>query len=319
MFQGMRYVCAVYREGSFSRAAKSLYISQPSLSAAVKKVEEKVGFPIFDRSVNPIRLTEPGREYIRSAEMILDIQTGFEKYLDDMRQLRSGSLAVGGTSLFTSVLLPGVLSAFSARYPHIQVHLLEGSTAELEAQLFSGRLDLVLDNGAMEEELYGRAFFCQEHLLLTVPRGFAANRQAAVYALTAAEVRRGRHLQEETPCVPLELFREEPFLLLKAGNDTRQRADGFFRRSGFAPHIRLELDQQTTAYNLACYGMGATFIGDLLIRHAPDQQSVVYYRLGREQASRAIHFYYKRGRYLSRAVREFLRCSADLAREAAGE
>ena len=55
MFQGMRYVYEVYKEMSFSKAARNLFISQPSLSAAVKKEEAQIGFPIFDRSSNPIQ------------------------------------------------------------------------------------------------------------------------------------------------------------------------------------------------------------------------------------------------------------------------
>ena len=60
MFQGMRYVYEVYKEMSFSRAAKNLYISQPSLSTAVKKAEDRIGFPIFDRSTSPSSLLSWG-------------------------------------------------------------------------------------------------------------------------------------------------------------------------------------------------------------------------------------------------------------------
>ena len=89
MFQGMNYVYEVYKEMSFSRAAKNLYISQPSLSAAVKKAETQIGFPVFDRSSNPIRLTELGREYIRSIESIMEVEQGFENYVRDMQELKS--------------------------------------------------------------------------------------------------------------------------------------------------------------------------------------------------------------------------------------
>ena len=65
MFQGMEYVYQVYKDKSFSKAAANLFISQPSLSANVKRVEKKVGFPIFDRSTKPLSLTECGKEYIR--------------------------------------------------------------------------------------------------------------------------------------------------------------------------------------------------------------------------------------------------------------
>ena len=71
MFQGMHYVYEVYKEMSFSKAARNLFISQPSLSAAVKKAEKQIGFPIFDRSSNHIQLTELGKEYIRSIEIII--------------------------------------------------------------------------------------------------------------------------------------------------------------------------------------------------------------------------------------------------------
>ena len=71
MFQGMEYVYQVYKDKSFSKAAANLFISQPSLSANVKRVEKKVGFPIFDRSTKPLSLTECGKEYIRCVEEIL--------------------------------------------------------------------------------------------------------------------------------------------------------------------------------------------------------------------------------------------------------
>lgn len=68
MFQGMEYVYEVYKERSFSRAARNLYISQPSLSASIRRIEARIGAPIFDRSTTPISLTECGEEYIRLCE-----------------------------------------------------------------------------------------------------------------------------------------------------------------------------------------------------------------------------------------------------------
>ena len=113
MFQGMDYIYEVYKEMSFSKAAKNLYISQPSLSAAVKKAEAQIGFPIFDRSTTPIRLTELGREYIRSVEIIKDVENGFRNYVSDVNGLKNGSLSIGGTHLFASYVLPSLISKFT--------------------------------------------------------------------------------------------------------------------------------------------------------------------------------------------------------------
>ena len=141
MFQGMRYVYEVYKEMSFSKAARNLFISQPSLSAAVKKEEAQIGFPIFDRSSNPIQLTDLGKEYIRSIEIIMDVENGFQNYINDMRELKSGSLSIGGTNLFTSYVLPPLISRFNEQYPQVHLNLMEATTSELTERLFSGSLD----------------------------------------------------------------------------------------------------------------------------------------------------------------------------------
>ena len=294
MFQGMNYVYEVYKEMSFSRAAKNLYISQPSLSAAVKKAETQIGFPVFDRSSNPIRLTELGREYIRSIESIMEVEQGFENYVRDMQELKSGRIAIGATNLFASYVLPPLLSRFTESFPMIHVDLVEGPTAELGEKLFSGALDLMIDNQTMDAPYMRRRFFCEEHLLLVVPRHFGSNEKVKEYALAISDVKADRHLDSAVPSVPLEVFRGDPFLLLKGGNDTRIRAEKICRDSGhFFPKVRLELAQQITAYNLSRYGMGISFNGDVLIRHMPDDGSLVFYKLGYPDAVRNVNFFCK--------------------------
>ena len=102
MFQGMHYIYAVYKEGSFSKAAKSLFISQPSLSATVKRIEEKIGYPVFDRSTKPLQLTEPGVQYIRTVEKLMSVESDFTEYINDWGGLQTGNLTLGGSSLFSS-------------------------------------------------------------------------------------------------------------------------------------------------------------------------------------------------------------------------
>ena len=308
MFQGMNYVYEVYKEMSFSRAAKNLYISQPSLSAAVKKAETQIGFPVFDRSSNPIRLTELGREYIRSIESIMEVEQGFENYVRDMQELKSGRIAIGATNLFASYVLPPLLSRFTESFPMIHVDLVEGPTAELGEKLFSGALDLMIDNQTMDASVYEETFFCEEHLLLVVPRHFGSNEKVKEYALAISDVKADRHLDSAVPSVPLEVFRGDPFLLLKGGNDTRIRAEKICRDSGhFFPKVRLELAQQITGLYLSRYGMGISFNGDVLIRHMPDDGSLVFYKLGYPDAVRNVNFFCKRNRYMTRVVSEFLR------------
>ncbi len=307
MFQGMRYVYSVYREQSFSKAAAKLYISQPSLSAAVKKVEEQIGFPIFDRSTVPIRLTELGQQYIRSIEIIMDVEKGFQNYVNDINELKEGSFSIGGTNLFVCYVLPAFLSKFLEKYPRIQVHLAEASSGELAEQLNDGKIDLIIDNTELDDRVFEKKHIYDEHLLLTVPKKLTAGKDLEKYAMTAEDIRKGLHIHSHIQPVPLDIFKDAPFLLQKAGNDSRIRAEHLCREWKFSPNIRLELDQQVTAYNLSCAGLGISFSGDILIRHVPANTELLYFKLSHQEAFRTVNFYCKRSRYLPKAAREFLR------------
>ena len=297
----MAYVYEVYRQRSFTRAARALYISQPSLSQMIRKAEGRIGMTIFDRSTSPIGLTEAGRAYIRAAEQVLQIESDLRRYLDDAEQCITGVLTLGGAMLFTSYVLPPMLSAFSERYPGVELRLHEAPTARLKEQLQEGSLDFAVDNSAFEPAVYEARTFKREQVILAVPRTLAANERAGRYRLTARDLCSG-----EAPHAPLALFRDTPFLMLKEGNDTRERAERLCAQAGFSPKIRLQLDQQLAAYTLAGYGLGAAFISDTLALSAPPDERLYFYRIDNPDVERSISLFYKRTRVLSAPMRAFL-------------
>ena len=75
MFSNPEYVYEVYKERSFSKAAKNLFISQPALSVTIKRIENRIGTPIFDRSTNPVGLTECGQKYIEVIKQYMDLDS----------------------------------------------------------------------------------------------------------------------------------------------------------------------------------------------------------------------------------------------------
>lgn len=307
MFQGMEYIYEVYKERSFSKAAKKLFISQPSLSACVKRLEQKVGYPIFDRSTTPIRLTECGEEYIRAVEEIMAVEDSFYNYVADFGELKVGHLKLGGSNLFSSYVLPKLIGKFNERFPKVTIELVEETTANLENLLASGLLDLVIDNTKFDENIFGVQAYRKEHLLLAVPAHFPENERLLEYAMEVRQKGREMKLVRTEKVVPLEEFKNAPFLLLKPENDTRQRAVKICREHGFSPKVALELDQQVTSYNVTCSGLGISFVSDTLIRQVQPHPDVVYYMLAGEEAERDIYLYWKKGKYVSRAMDEFLK------------
>jgi DNA-binding transcriptional LysR family regulator len=310
MFHGMEYIYEVYKEKSFSRAAQNLYISQPALSASIKKIEKSIGLPIFDRSTYPIRLTECGEEYVKCIEKIMDVENGFDNYLNNLNELKTGKIAIGSNNIYASYILPPIIAEFTRNFPLIEVKLVEANTVQLEQQLLSGALDIVVDNYAFDEKICSKHFLFNEHLILMAHPNFSSNELVKEYQLTIDDILKDKHLEESTVNVPLQIFKEEQFVLLKSGNDSRTRANKMCQNSGFAPKTVLELDQLATAYNIARYGMGITFISDTLARKVSTNSELIFYKLDSRYASREVFFYTKRSKYITRAIEEFFKIAA---------
>ena len=311
MFRGMEYVYAVYKEKSFSKAAEKLFISQPSLSANVKREEQSVGYPIFDRSTKPLGLTEPGKKYIETVEKILAMQEEFSEYVDDLGDLKTGKLVLGGSSLYSSWVIPPLMGEFSKKYPQVQLELLEETTANLRRMLQNGEVDFLLDNCELEEEIFERRLYRKEYLLLAVPRYLTINQGLEMFQIAPESIRNLSFLEEKIPAIDLSLFSDESFILLKPENDTRIRAMELCKEHDFLPNIVFELDQQMTSYNITCSGMGISFISNTLISKVPEATEVVYYKLSGERACRNLYFYWKRNSYFSKVMQAFL----DLTKE----
>lgn len=261
MLKEMEYVYAVYQERSFSKAAKKLYLSQPALSAAVRKAEEEIHTAIFDRSTNPICLTVAGEYYIDAVKRILDIREEMQTYFDALAGECQGTVQVGAASFFCAHILPGVIEEFQRQYPAWRVSLLEANAGDLRKCLQSGVIDLSLDVEPADPRLFESKVWYEETILLAVPREFPVNQGLEAYCLSAEDVRNGRHRQEEVPAVDLALFAQVPFVFLKKGNDLYQRAVTLCRNAGFTPNVVMQMDQLLTSYYVARDGKGPPFCG----------------------------------------------------------
>ena len=307
MFVWKKYVYEVYKERSFTKAAQNLYISQPSLSARIKKIEEIIGEPLFDRSTTPLQLTEVGKVYIEAAEEITQIEQRVENYINDLAGLKTGNLAVGASTLFAAYVVPSLITQFNQKFPDVHIQLIEGNTAELDEMLGSNALDFVIDNYHYDSILYNKELYCEENILLAVPKHFAVNEELGMYQLSYKNIKNKNYLNQKYPAVPLGRFADLPFIMLTQGNDTRTRGDRLCRNVGFKPNIVLEFNQQSTAYMASSTQLGATFISDILVSQLPTFENLVYYKLDGEEAKRKVFFYYKTHKYKTRVMEEFVR------------
>lgn len=307
-------IYTVYQERSISKAAQKLFISQPSLSVMIQKIEEEVGVPLFDRTCKPIRLTEAGQEYIKATEEILHIEKAFENYLEACQELQTGSLTIGSNQLLSSLVLPRYISKFIERFPNIHLNLVDDNSVVLENLAISGQLDLVLDNHPLDRNVFEQHILRKENLLLAVPKRFVCNRGMEMYQLTYDDVLAGKHLSDNSGYAPLSSFSEIPFVTMTKQNDTRRRSDEIFHEAGEKPRNILEIDRLVTLYSFVEQGSAASIVSDTLVQYLQNHSDgVVFYKLKSQHASRELFLSYKRNRYYSKAMEAFASLIQDIA------
>ena len=306
MFKHKEYIYEVYKEKSISKAASKLYISQPSLSAIVKKTETRLGMPIFDRSTSPLRLTEFGKKYIRAVEDVFEIEKSVESYVSDINMLRTGELSIGASNVFAAYTLPPMIAKFKKSYPDVRVNLTEGNTEMLESLLSSNKVDMVIDNNRYDSSVYDKALYSEERILLAVPKIFAPCDGVREFELNEECIRTKSYRKKDFPAVPLSVFKDVPFVMLTPNNDTRIRSDKMCKEAGFCPNIVLEVHQQATAYMIATTKIGATFISDRVIEKMPAHESMAYYKIDSPSAERRVYFHFKKHKYKTRIMQEFM-------------
>lgn len=300
----MEYVYRVYQEKSFSKAAEELFLTQPALSMAVRKVEDSLGMPIFDRSVRPMRLTPAGEAYIAFIQNTQYLEQELQQQMQDIREVNTGSVRMGGSHYINAYIMPKVLAGFAREYPRVKIDLVESSSAVLSQMLDRREVDITFNCNPKFMQDFERYPAFEDHILLAVPKSFKVNDALVDKSLNANDVVNQRHMQPDCPCVTLDSFRNLEYILLNPGNNLHDRAKQLFQEAGFYPRVRLELSQLVTAYHLADASMGATFISDRLVVHGED--NLYYYKLDSGLTNRMFYMLLPNRKYTSKAVRAFV-------------
>lgn len=177
-FQQLEYILAIAQHRHFARAAEACNVTQPTLSMMVQKLEEEVGLKIFDRSKQPVCLTETGEELVKQARLILNASKRFAEIANEAKNEIGGELRVGVIPTIAPYLLPLFLKSFYDKYPKVHLKISELITDQILQKLDDGSLDIGIlvmpenDQSLKEIPLYTEAFvvyspreFDKEYLL----------------------------------------------------------------------------------------------------------------------------------------------------------
>ena len=305
MFDKKEYIYAVYKEKSFTAAAAKLYVSQPCLSTAIKKIEQQIGHPLFERRTGDLTPTKIGYEYLACAEKIMEIEDSFSRMLDDIHNMKAGDIRIGGTNYVCSYVLPLIVSEFSKQYPNVDISIYEANSVELEKMLQNDRIDLLIDSyDAAKDDRLEYTALAAEKILLAVPAANACNQGKEAFYARADDLYYGRIDAEQLPQIDLSDFLNEKFILLKNGNSMYKHAQSAFQACDFSPNVNFQLDQLSTSFRLTASGNGLCFVPDIMFKTHLYNDDVVFYNI-KGAGSRTLYAANHRTNHTAAAVQKF--------------
>jgi LysR family hydrogen peroxide-inducible transcriptional activator len=246
----LKYIVAVAREKHFGKAADACYVSQPTLSVAVKKLEQELDVKIFERSANEVTVTPLGEEIVRQAQSVLEQAAGIKDIAKRGKDPLAGSLKLGVIYTIAPYLLPALVRQVIDRTPQMPLMLQENFTVKLMEMLRTGEIDCAIlaepfpDAGLAIAPLYDEPFFA------AVPMNHPLAQQSSVTT---------------------EQLKRETMLLLGNGHCFRDHVlevcPEFARFSSDAEGIRKSFEGSSleTIKHMVAAGMGITLVPRLSV------------------------------------------------------
>lgn len=250
-FQQLTYFLATVEHGSFSGAARALYLAQPSVSEQVRQLEAELGVSLFARAGRRLALTEAGRRFRPEAERVLAGLERAREAVAEIRELRGGTLSFGMFGAASAYLIADLAAEFRRRYPDVRLRLVGVNSVDVANRVRDGRLEgglvvLPVDDSGLELRV-------------------ARSEELVVVSRTQERVSRP---------VTIERLAEAPLILFDAhyGSDdpTRRQLVERAQRAGVALQPVIEVENMEAAIALAARGLGDTIVPRAAIgrRHA---------------------------------------------------
>lgn len=273
-----KYIYAVYQNKSVCKAAKQLYVSQPALSAAIKREEERLGFQIFNRKTLPLTLTAEGRCYIDAIEKAQNIQREAMEKIDDIRHADGGTLRIGTATHISYYVIPKILKEFQKRYPKIDVHIVITNTGSLSDLLLSESVDLLFSSEPKPAEEYHEYVLLEERFVVAIPRDKVPERLLP-FAMTRDEVLCAAY-DESKMVSDLSLFHGVEFVYTPPQTTIQKKRKLLFGKEDLNPYITSNTQRQQLNFNLMRAGFGALLTTDMNVATMQPDDSYALFAIG---------------------------------------
>lgn len=291
----LRNIVIIAEEGSLSKAAGKLYISQPALSRCLQKAEEELGEKLFFRTPSGLTLTFAGTCFLNNAYKILKYYNDMEMEFCEINNMRKGTLNLGSAEKVAALILPQILPQFRRLYPNIKINLQEYNSYILEDKLINGSIDIATLCLPIKSESISYECFYKDPLYIAMPEGHPAGR----YAYFKEGV--------QGPYLDISHLMDSAFILTQKHKKTRQAADKVLNHFGAVEPFMVSQSIETVI-GLVANGMGVSLVPQIYTRIYNTGAKIQYYHIEESlDACWSMAVAYYRDMPLTKPAKEFLR------------
>jgi len=277
----LEYFQMVSRLNNITRAAERLHVAQPSITVAIKKLEDELGIQLFDRSQKKIILTTEGKVFLKRVETILSSLDDAIIEMQDYQGLAKGVIRLGVPPMIGSFIFPEIFAGFRKLYPNIDFIITEEGSLAVRELLEQGELDLGIIILREESKFLDTVVIQENQIVACLPL---------------------HHPLAESKTISFDDLRQEKFILLKEDTFHRRAVLEACNKSGYYPEIIISSSQTETIRALVANGLGISFLLDSIAQRKKDLVGIPL----EDPIKINIDLAWKKDKYLSVASQTFI-------------
>ena len=278
--------------GSFSKAAKELFLTQPTISAHIAALEKELNARLFVRNTKEVSLSKDGRELYKYAKQIIDLQKKIEERFETKVAESKHCITIAASTIPAQYLLPKVLKRFNERYPDEQIKIQESDSSKVVTQIIDHMVDVGFTGTVLEKKHCRYLPFYKDQLAVITPN-----------------TEKYRRLREEDKG-KIDWILEEHLIMREEGSGTRKEAEEQLKAAGI-PAEKLDviasIGNQETIKKSVRQGMGITILSRLAAADEEEAGLLLTFPIPGADAGRDINLVYNKNYQLSRSAERFIR------------
>lgn len=261
----LQWMTELFKVGKMSKAAENLYVSQPALSLCVQRIEQQLGFKLFERSNKGLKPTAKGQLFCEAAQSITNTYQQFLSKVERMDQQQLQEITIGMAPFLSYCCSADMLSALRRRFPEIRFQVMEANTADLLEALRLNRVQLIIIHEAAKDSSFS------SHPFGVFPCGIFLREGSSL----------DEHAYEENGKKYLNpsFLKDEPLIIARKGQASRIVAEQVLEEAGIRPNIIAESGHITTRYKYALEGIASSIgpiSGEAAALDKQQEKSIIY-------------------------------------------